>query len=65
MCEQFLKSARFPARVPVQAKGMCGYLYLVKQRRKWGTYPAYGGRQSTSVQQVVTCLALLPWGTSG
>jgi hypothetical protein len=38
ICEQFFKSAPSPARTPVQAKGMSGYIYLVKQRRKWCTY---------------------------
>jgi hypothetical protein len=38
MCEQFLKQERVPARATVLAKGMFGYVYLVKQRRKWGTY---------------------------
>jgi hypothetical protein len=38
MCEQVLKSERVPARAPVQAKSMFGYVYLVKETSTWGTY---------------------------
>jgi hypothetical protein len=38
MCEEVLTSERLPARAPVQAKGMVGYVYLVKKKRTWGTY---------------------------
>ena len=38
MCEQIRQQERFPAHPPVQAQGMNGYVYLVKARRKWGTF---------------------------
>jgi hypothetical protein len=37
-CEEVLKGERFPAHAPVQGKGANGYVYLVKARKRWGTY---------------------------
>jgi hypothetical protein len=38
MCEPVLKSQPFPAHPPVQGLTASGFVYLVKTRRKWGTY---------------------------
>jgi hypothetical protein len=66
MCEPVLKSQCFPTHAPAQDQSTTGYVYLVKARRKWGTYyKLYLSIKRKHVGRYLGTLAGQPYGRNG
>ena len=66
MCEPVLKSQNFSVHAPMQDKSATGYVYLVKVRRKWGTfYKIYRSIKRKHIGRYIGTIAGQPYGRNG